>query len=97
MVVCWLIVVFNLVFYAYLLFSYGQYNDLSLKFLVNTFHLSKLHVSIIKVSFVIHEVQYLAIWTFTQAMNHKLLPYFIVYYRIVMTSFILFVRLYRAN
>jgi len=67
---CWLIVAWTNIYYIYMIFSGGQFDDHSLVFLLNTFRMSKTHEDVMKVFLAVLQLQAIATSAFTQAMTY---------------------------
>jgi len=69
-VVCWILLILDVVIEAYLLFAYDS--NLLLLLLITTFQIPKLCVHVIKVVFVVLYLLATASWAFPQALNYIL-------------------------
>jgi len=67
MVISWLLVAWNVFHYAYQLFTSGRLNDLALISLSKT--LSETHLNVVKVIFIVLQLQTVGVWIFPLVMN----------------------------
>jgi len=65
--VCWLYIAWNLLHYAYQVFVDGRLNDFTLIHLNRS--LPKHYMTVVRVVFVLTQLQIIGTWTFSQAMN----------------------------
>jgi len=68
-VISWLFTVSTIIIYMYVNFAAGKFNDITMLIFINTFHVSKPYVEIIKTVCAALELQSQAVWSFTQTMN----------------------------
>ena len=68
-VICWTLLMLNVIIFVYPLFTKGQFNDLSMWILFNKLRMSKPYEDIMKVVFAVVGPVYLAAFHFPQAMK----------------------------
>ena len=68
-VVCWLLTTIGVALYIYFIFIREQLHDYWLMLVITTFGMSKLDANILKIVSIVLQLQTMASWAFTQAMN----------------------------
>lgn len=66
-VLCWLLITLGVSYNIYFTFAKGEFQDLFLSLIIR--NMSKINAYMIKAVFVIMQIQVIACWVFTQAMN----------------------------
>jgi len=84
-VICWLIMASTNIYYVYMMFARGQFNDPSLLLLIKTYHISETDGNIMKGFFVALQLQAVATCAFTQAMRYTVVGN-IVYSQTIATA-----------
>jgi len=69
-ILCWIFLAADVIYYVNMIRNYKELSDPSLIFLIENFRVSRPYADIIKAVFVVLELESLASWALTQAMNY---------------------------